>query len=117
MFVHEFAHQFAALGDEYVGNVTYDTRRPPESEPWEPNLTLLANPAELKWRALVEPGTPLPTPDVEAGRVGAFAGGGYHSRGIYRPEYECLMGSTRPGLGFCRVCRRALEAIIDLDVE
>ena len=31
-------------------------------EPWEPNVTALLDPAALKWRDLVAPGTPLPTP-------------------------------------------------------
>jgi hypothetical protein len=32
------------------------------TEPWEPNVTALLDPATLKWKDLVEPGTPLPTP-------------------------------------------------------
>ena len=36
-------------------------------EPWEPNVTALHDPAQLKWRDLVDAGTPLPTPwDKEA---------------------------------------------------
>ena len=31
-------------------------------EPWEPNVTALGDPGTLKWRDLVQPGTPLPTP-------------------------------------------------------
>src|SRR5262249_46385362 len=31
-------------------------------EPWEPNATALLDPANLKWKDLVAPGTPLPTP-------------------------------------------------------
>ncbi|HTZ47369.1 MAG TPA: IgA Peptidase M64 [Verrucomicrobiae bacterium] len=60
--VHEFAHHFAALADEYyTSDVAY---LPPEhkTEPWEPNVTALLEPAKLKWRDLVEPGTPIPTP-------------------------------------------------------
>ena len=34
----------------------------PKIEPWEPNVTALLDPASLKWRDLVPPGTPLPTP-------------------------------------------------------
>ncbi|MEQ1897166.1 MAG: M64 family metallopeptidase [Vicinamibacterales bacterium] len=68
VFIHEFAHHFAGLGDEYYGSaVAYETgkRRPPE--PWEPNVTALRNPAALKWRDLVAPGTPIPTPWDRAG--------------------------------------------------
>ncbi len=31
-------------------------------EPWEPNVTALLDPAKLKWRELVLPDTPVPTP-------------------------------------------------------
>ena len=31
-------------------------------EPYEPNVTALLNPEKLKWRHLVESGTPVPTP-------------------------------------------------------
>ena len=60
--VHEFGHHFAGLADEYyTSDVSYlsDQKR---TEPWEPNVTALLDPAQLKWKDLVEPGTPLPTP-------------------------------------------------------
>jgi hypothetical protein len=62
VFVHEFGHHFAGLADEYyTSDVAYN---PPEHkvEPWEPNVTALLDPKDLKWRDLVEPGTPIPTP-------------------------------------------------------
>jgi IgA Peptidase M64/Peptidase M64 N-terminus len=62
VFVHEFGHHFAALADEYyTSDVAYETGGPQKQEPWEPNVTALADPATLKWRDLVTPGTPLPT--------------------------------------------------------
>jgi hypothetical protein len=112
VFVHEFGHNLAGLGDEYTGNVTYETGAAAKAEPWEPNLTTLKNPAALKWRDLVEPGTPIPTPPSLAGKVGAFEGGGYEPRLLYRPEFACIMGSTGPA-GFCRVCQRAITRAID----
>lgn len=63
VFVHEFAHHFAALADEYYTSpVAYAPAPATRIEPWEPNVTALLDPAQLKWRDLVEPGTPLPTP-------------------------------------------------------
>jgi hypothetical protein len=62
VFVHEFGHHFAALADEYYTSpVAYQA---PMSivEPWEPNVTALEKPEALKWRDLLTPGTPLPTP-------------------------------------------------------
>jgi hypothetical protein len=48
-----------------------------------------------------------------SGRVGAFEGAGYEPKGLYRPEADCIM-FTRDEVGFCRVCRRAIERIIDM---
>jgi hypothetical protein len=62
LFVHEFGHHFAGLADEYYTSaVAYEA---PASivEPYEPNVTALLDPAELKWKHLVTPNTPLPTP-------------------------------------------------------
>jgi IgA Peptidase M64/Peptidase M64 N-terminus len=47
-----------------------------------------------------------------AGNVGAFEGAAYEALGLYRPEVDCIM-FTRDEVGFCRVCRRAIERIID----
>jgi hypothetical protein len=60
VLVHEFGHHFAGLADEYyTSDVAYESSalRP---EPWEPNVT--ADPLGAKWKALIPPGTPLPTP-------------------------------------------------------
>jgi hypothetical protein len=62
VFVHEFGHHFAGLADEYyTSSVAYApaTRR---LEPWEPNATALLDPTNPKWKDLVSPGTPIPTP-------------------------------------------------------
>jgi IgA Peptidase M64/Peptidase M64 N-terminus len=45
--------------------------------------------------------------------VGAFEGAMYQGRGYYRPQADCIM-FTRDEVGFCAVCRRAIERIIDL---
>lgn len=159
VFVHEFGHHFAGLADEYyTSDVAYapSTDRP---EPWEPNVTALLDPARLKWRDLVDPSTPIPTPwsktDFEsysagiqkrrreiraankpesvmdalfteelkhetqlfaaekyAGRVGAFEGAAYESRGYYRPQPECIMFDR--SAKFCSVCSRAISKVIEL---
>jgi hypothetical protein len=158
IFVHEFGHHFAGLADEYyTSDVAYEspTDRP---EPWEPNAT--ADPQAAKWKDLVAPGTPLPTPWAKAGfeehqkqvqvrrreirakklpesemeklfrtelattiyllaqppyggKVGAFEGAMYESRGYYRAQSDCIM-FTRNTAGFCAVCRRAIERVIGM---
>lgn len=62
LFVHEFAHHFAGLADEYYTSPVAYQSSGERMEPWEPNVTALRDPARLKWRKHVKPGTPLPTP-------------------------------------------------------
>lgn len=60
---HEFGHHFAALSDEYyTSQIAYDVSSPVTVEPWELNVTALLDPKNLKWKDLVTPGTPIPTP-------------------------------------------------------
>ncbi len=62
LVVHEFGHHFAGLGDEYyTSSVAYEDFTPPDTEPWEPNVTALLS-KQLKWQDLATPGIPLPTP-------------------------------------------------------
>lgn len=50
---------------------------------------------------------------AHGGAVGAFEGAMYEARGYYRPQSDCIM-FTRDEVGFCAVCRRAIERVIDL---
>ena len=73
VFVHEFGHHFAGLADEYyTSDVSYNPAAE-RFEPWEPNVSALkANLGAaaiagdlrvlLKWKDLVSPYTPVPTP-------------------------------------------------------
>ena len=62
LFVHEFGHHFAGLADEYyTSSVAYELPEIVE-EPYEPNITALPDPDNLKWKHLATPETPLPTP-------------------------------------------------------
>jgi hypothetical protein len=62
VFVHEFGHHFAGLADEYYTSPVAYTMPSERVEPWEPNATALLDPANLKWKDLVRPDTPIPTP-------------------------------------------------------
>ena len=159
VFVHEFGHHFAGLADEYYTSDVAVNKDEVRVEPWEPNAT--ADPKAGKWKDLIEPGTPLPTPwakaefeaaekvtqakrheiraqhrpesEMEAlfaqelaemtpllarppygNKVGAFEGANYEARGYYRPEADCMMFTRNTTRGFCSVCRRAIERVIDL---
>jgi len=62
LFVHEFGHHFAGLADEYYTSPVAYQPASGRMEPWEPNVTALRDPANLKWQRHVKDGTPLPTP-------------------------------------------------------
>ncbi|OON60579.1 peptidase M64 [Massilia sp. KIM] len=61
LFVHEFGHHFAGLADEYYTSPVAYQSASGRPEPWEPNVTALRDPAQLKWKRHVKAGTPLPT--------------------------------------------------------
>jgi len=110
---HEFGHTFAGLADEYyTSEVTYSDFYNLKYEPWEPNITTNVD-FGSKWKDLVAPGTPLPTPRTEQNKnlTGMFEGGGYVAKGIYSPAMDCRMKSNEAP-GFCPVCRRAIERMI-----
>lgn len=46
--------------------------------------------------------------------VGAFEGAMYESAGYYRPEENCIMFTRAMKRGFCAVCRRSIDQVIDL---
>jgi hypothetical protein len=170
VFLHEFGHSFAGLGDEYyTSKVEYNDFYSKAMEPLSPNITALLDPGKLKWKDLLSPDIKLPTPwdkktydnhdlsyqatrekmhkkledakrsnapkqtiealekDIEFtsmkqagiadgiiarsinyGKVGAFEGAGYQTKGLYRPMVDCIMFSKgkKP---YCKVCQKAIE--------
>ncbi len=63
LFLHEFGHSFAGLGDEYyASSVAYNEFYPRGVEPTEANITALLDPENLKWKELITPGVAIPTP-------------------------------------------------------
>ena len=63
VYVHEFGHSFAGLGDEYYSSSTaYTDFYPPGVEPWEPNVTAQSDRNLVKWKNHLSPGVPVPTP-------------------------------------------------------
>ena len=118
IIVHEFGHGFAFLADEYyTSDVSYNDFYHKDVEPLEPNITTLVN-FDSKWKDLVDSSTPIPTPieDKYLNKVGAFEGGGYVEKGIYRPCYDCTMKSATVN-NFCPVCKRAIQQMINFYTE
>jgi hypothetical protein len=62
VFLHEFGHAFAGLGDEYFSSpVAYEDFITPGVEPLDPNITILQDTANVKWRQYLSPGIKVPT--------------------------------------------------------
>ncbi len=113
--VHEFGHSFAGLADEYFyDDDVMSGSYPLDIEPWEPNITTLID-FNSKWKDMIKEGTPIPTNDPSAS-IGVFEGGGYSSKGVYRPAYDCRM-RTNSSPVFCPVCDRAIRRIISFYTE
>lgn len=130
VLVHEFGHAYGGLGDEYDYGDDMANMYNAETEPWEPNLTTLVD-FDSKWADLLPEGTPIPTPKADipnfryahtaeewaqinaaTQHVGVFEGGGYQTRGVYRPAQECRMKINEVE-HFCPVCDRAIRRITD----
>ena len=102
--VHEFGHSFAGLADEYYYDDQYVEYYYPGTEPWEQNITTLAD-FESKWKDM-----------LDAGEAELLEGAGYQSKGVYRPAMDCRMHTNRPD-SFCPVCQRAIARIIEFYSE
>lgn len=110
VYAHEFGHLLLGLGDEYVGGAAYNDMYPLDVEPWEANLTTLVN-FDKKWKNKIEKNTPVPTSidSKNPNKLGAYEGGGYLEKGIYRPLPNCMMNSIHVCDEFCPVCKEAIE--------
>ena len=114
--VHEFGHSFGGLGDEYFYETAdnNDEMHSLAHEPWEPNITTLVD-FNSKWADMVAEGVEIPTAVTQERSenyvVGVYEGGGYRSKGIYRPVDVCRMRNNTAER-FCPVCERAIERVI-----
>lgn len=112
--VHEFGHSFAGLADEYYYDDQYELVYPADTEPWEPNLTTLVD-FSSKWADMMPRKARIPTKPSGKNlytEIGVYEGGGYQSKGVYRPSQECRM-KVNEAPDFCPVCQRAIARIID----
>lgn len=118
IYIHEFGHLFAGLGDEYVGDVSYSDFYKTNIEPWEPNLTTLVN-FEKKWKNMLPENTEIPTKINFENRdkLGVYEGGGYVTKGVYRPWINCLMNNFHTIDQFCPVCHKAIQDMIDFNCK
>lgn len=119
--IHEIGHSAFGLADEYgTGSGS------PPGEPLEPNVTRDTNRATNKWRALINPATPMPSDCSPAGSctastcappgappapgvVGTYEGAAYTACNVYRPTPSCYMRDYAP---FCPVCSGVIRAVL-----
>ncbi|MVO89181.1 hypothetical protein GPA10_31615 [Streptomyces sp. p1417] len=86
IIVHETGHSLGKLADEYWYD-DYGTYG--GAEPWESNISKLTKTKlaeqKKKWYRWIGRTSP------DGGTVGAYRGGGYYPRGIYRPTENSIM--------------------------
>ena len=95
--------------EEY--SLSYQQRRGKLREQGAPETEI-----ERLFREAQERFTEMLGAEEYAGRIGTFEGASYEPTGLYRPRADCIM-FTRDQVGFCEVCRQAIERIIDLYSE
>lgn len=118
--IHEIGHSAFGLADEYGGNGAGT----PAGEPSQPNVTRDTNIATNKWRALINPATPMPSQcdgscaastcvppgaPPAAGAVGTYEGAIYSDCNTYRSLPSCYMRDYSP---FCPVCSGVIRATL-----
>ena len=126
--VHEFGHSFAGLADEYYYDDQYVDYYYPDAEPWEQNITTMVD-FHSKWEHLLPEGTAVPTAQMDKGElwkriasgedagkfVGVYEGGGYQSKGVWRPFPDCRMHTNLAPI-FCPVCQDAIRRYIEFNL-
>lgn len=117
VYVHEFGHVIAGLGDEYVGGTDTNDFYRKDVEPWEANLTTLVDFENKPWKTMLDKNTKIPTPANEKAedQLGVYEGGGYLKKGVYRPWPRCMMNDLYEK--FCPVCNKAITDIINFQCE
>ncbi len=88
--LHEISHTCSSIGDEYTAGATGTSASPTYTASLEYERD------EIKWKAWIDPETPLPTPYEKEyiDKVGAFEGCQYHLTKYFRPSAQgCIMGA------------------------
>jgi len=105
-FIHEFSHTAPGCPDEYTSSGLWGRG----GEGLTTTNDYRAD--SVRWRAWIEPGTPVPTPYTPKylGKVGVFEGGVHRMAHLFRPTARgCIMGAGsfagNPD-GLCPVCRQ-----------
>jgi hypothetical protein len=126
--VHEMGHAAFGLADEYDYwqgcGIDTDRDTHPAVEPAQTNVTIETVREDVKWNALIDSETVLPTtenadcsecdsqddPFPDDVVVGLYEGAHYYHCDVYRPDYDCMMRNFSP---FCPVCTERILATLE----
>jgi len=89
-FIHEFNHTAPNIPDEYAASGTWGNGGEGS------NVTNEIRRECVRWRAWIDPDTPVPTPYTQENlnKIGLFEGGQSRVANMYRPTArDCLMGA------------------------
>lgn len=118
--VHEFGHSFAGLADEYAYDFEQIPMYPHDIEPWEPNITTLAD-FKAKWQDMLPKNAKIPTKESSKDKkniykIGVYEGAGYSLKGVYRPCMDCRMRSNNVP-EFCPICKKSITNLVNFYTE
>ncbi|MCR4774261.1 MAG: IgA Peptidase M64 [Prevotella sp.] len=118
--VHEFGHSFAGLADEYAYDFEQIPMYPHDIEPWEPNITTLAD-FKAKWQDMLPKNAKIPTKESSKDKkniykIGVYEGAGYSLKGVYRPCVDCRMRSNNVQ-EFCPICKKSITNLVNFYTE
>lgn len=121
LLLHEFGH-FMGLNEEYQGGGPTELEFAVGiKEPWSQNITFQKELENIKWKTLVDPTTPIPTPqsvwNSRTRPYGAYVGG-YADSGLPKQSHIPGLGCTMSnGATFCDVCSHALKDLVAFDSQ
>ena len=108
-FFHEFSHTALGLGDKYIGWGVWGGASASDESPV---ATRWPRRERVRWRAWIEPDTPIPTPydRKHLRRIGVFEGATHRLGYIFRATPACIMSVSQFREGLCPVCvQRAVQ--------
>ena len=99
-FCHEFGHTAFSLNDKYIAWGCFGQA----DETF--NSTMVFQRDKIKWRAWIDPETPIPTPYSKAylGKIGLTEGGTHRPAFIFRTTPCCIMSVDPFAEHLCALC-------------
>jgi IgA Peptidase M64/Calx-beta domain/Domain of unknown function (DUF4214) len=114
LVLHELAHSFGGLGDEYGGTAGCNFL----FEPSVPNVTRATQRSQIKWKHWIDAGTPVPTNSNIEGVPGSYLGASLCDNEMYRPTFNSKMrtlGKPYDDVNVEQLIKRMYDVVSPID--